>query len=240
MHDRPHAPAIDIADLRFGYPQSDDVLDLAALRVDAGERVFLYGPSGSGKSTLLGLIGGVLSPRSGAISVLEQDLADVSARTRDRFRADHVGFIFQQFNLVPYLSVDENVCLPCRYSERRRDRARAGDGTELDAAGRLLSALHIDDELRSRKPTGLSVGQQQRIAVARALIGRPEIIIADEPTSALDAETRKGFIDLLLSECDASDSTVIFVSHDPALAEHFERSIDLRAENRALSAAVGA
>lgn len=235
MPDDSQAPAIDIAELKFGYTASDDVLDIAALRVEAGERVFLYGPSGSGKSTLLGVVGGVLSPRSGAIAVLQQDLAAVSARTRDRFRADHVGFIFQQFNLVPYLSVDENVCLPCRYSKRRRERARAGDGNEINAARRLLNALRIDDDLRSRKPTGLSVGQQQRIAVARALIGRPEIIIADEPTSALDAETRRDFVDLLLAECDASDSTVIFVSHDPALADHFGRSIDLRAENRALN-----
>lgn len=225
--------AIDIADLRFGYTPDSDVLAISSLTLEAGERAFLYGPSGSGKSTLLGLIGGVLVARSGRVTVLDVDLSEVRSSARDRFRADHIGFVFQQFNLVPYLSVVDNVCLPCRYSARRQTRAIESDGSAAKAAARLLSSLGINKRLRSRKSTDLSVGQQQRVAVARALIGRPEIIIADEPTSALDSLRRGNFIDLLLEECLKSGSTIVFVSHDPALASHFDRSIDLQEINEA-------
>lgn len=228
--------AVEISNVRFGYGSDRDVLDIRDLKVSSGERIFLYGPSGSGKSTLLALIGGVLVPRSGKLAVFGKDLSAAKNTLRDRLRADHVGFIFQQFNLVPYLSVEENVRLPCRYSARRLERAREGDGSEAEAADRLLGALGIGGELRARKPTDLSVGQQQRIAVARALIGRPELIVADEPTSALDAARRREFIELLLSECARSQSTVLFVSHDASLASHFDRSIDLEAENQAIGA----
>ena len=229
--------SIDASNLRFGYRSNPDVLDIDDLRVAAAERIFLYGPSGSGKSTLLALIGGVLVPRAGRLAVLDHNLSATRGAARDRFRADHVGFIFQQFNLVPYLTVDENVRLPCRYSPRRLQRATDGDGSAEQAAARLLDALGIDTRLHDRKPTDLSVGQQQRVAVARALIGRPELIVADEPTSALDAARRREFIELLLSECGHSQSTVLFVSHDASLASHFDRSIDLEAENKAAKAA---
>ena len=161
------------------------------------------------------------------------DLTGMKSAARDHYRADHVGFIFQQFNLVPYLSVVENVCLPCRYSRRRLQRAKDADGSIEHSAARLLSELGIGERLRSRKTTDLSVGQQQRVAAARALIGRPELIIADEPTSSLDADRRREFIELLLSECERSGSTVIFVSHDASLASHFDVSVDLQATNAA-------
>jgi len=225
--------AIEMSDVRFGYEPSADVIAISELLVAASERVFLHGPSGSGKSTLLGLIGGVLVPVSGSLSVLGQQISSAKSALRDRFRADHVGFIFQQFNLVPYLSVVENVCLPCRYSARRLERARATDGSVAEAAARLLDALGIGARLRSRRSTDLSVGQQQRIAVARALIGHPELVIADEPTSALDTDRRREFIDLLLAECRRAESAVVFVSHDRSLAAHFERAIDIRAINSA-------
>lgn len=227
--------AIDISDLRFGYGTDNDVLAIPELKLRETERAFMHGPSGSGKSTLLGLIGGVLVPRSGQISVLDVDLSSAKSSIRDRFRADHIGFVFQQFNLVPYLSVDDNVCLPCRYSVRRQQRAREADGSTANSAARLLQSLGISEALRSRKSTDLSVGQQQRVAVARALIGRPELIIADEPTSALDAQRRGNFIDLLLAECSKSGSTIVFVSHDPSLATHFDRTIDLHQINEASS-----
>ncbi len=227
--------AIELSDLRFGYTKFEDVLDIARLQVATSQRVFLFGPSGCGKSTLLAIIGGVLVPREGAVSILGSDLARLKGAARDRIRADHVGFIFQQFNLVPYLSVVENVCLPCRYSRRRLQRATETDGSAGESAARLLSALGIDEDLRSRKTTDLSVGQQQRVAAARALIGRPEMIIADEPTSSLDAGHRGEFIDLLLSECGRSGSTVIFVSHDASLASNFDVSIDLQQVNTAVN-----
>ena len=165
------------------------------------------------------------------MAILGKDLARSKGAARDRIRADHVGFIFQQFNLVPYLSVVENVCLPCRYSQRRLKRAVEADGSVSESSARLLTALGIDEELRSRRTTELSVGQQQRVAAARALIGRPELIIADEPTSSLDANRRREFVDLLLSEASRSRSTVIFVSHDASLASHFDDSIDLEQIN---------
>ena len=225
--------AIAISDLRFGYGSDDDILAIPDLHIGASQRAFLFGPSGCGKSTLLALIGGVLVPREGSVSILGANLSGMKGAARDRIRADHVGFIFQQFNLVPYLSVVKNVCLPCRYSRRRLQRATEADGSLEKAAVRLLSALGIDESLRSRKATDLSVGQQQRVAAARALIGRPELIIADEPTSSLDADRRREFIDLLLSECDRVNSTVIFVSHDASLATHFDVSIDLHLSNTA-------
>jgi putative ABC transport system ATP-binding protein len=211
-----------------------DVLAIRELQVKASKRVFLHGPSGCGKSTLLAMIGGVLVPRAGSVSILGQDLSTMKGAGRDRVRADHVGFIFQQFNLVPYLSVTGNVSLPCRYSQRRLKRAREADGSVEKSAARLLSALGIDEDLRSRKTTDLSVGQQQRVAAARALIGRPELVIADEPTSSLDADRRREFIELLLSECGRANSTVIFVSHDASLARNFDDSIDLQLINSAL------
>ncbi|MEM9689879.1 MAG: ABC transporter ATP-binding protein [Pseudomonadota bacterium] len=225
--------AVVIDNLRFGYVPGEDVLLIPDLTIASGARVFLYGPSGCGKSTLLSMIGGVLVPAEGRVDVLGNDLASMKGSGRDRVRADHLGIIFQQFNLVPYLSVVDNVSLPCRYSQRRLQRARDDDGSVDAAAARLLSELGIDERLRARRSTDLSVGQQQRVAAARALIGRPELIIADEPTSSLDADRRRDFVSLLLSECEKANSTVVFVSHDQALADHFDNAIDLRTINRA-------
>ena len=225
--------AIAISGLRFGFGTGDDVLAIRELRVRTAQRVFVFGPSGCGKSTLLAMIGGVLVPREGAVAILGESLSGMNSAARDRIRADHVGFIFQQFNLVPYLSVVENVSLPCRYSRRRLKRAVDADGSLEKSAARLLSALGIGEDLRSRKSTDLSVGQQQRVAAARALIGRPELVLADEPTSSLDADRRREFINLLVSECGRADSTVIFVSHDASLATHFDVAIDLQQANAA-------
>ena len=225
--------AIAISGLRFGFGSDDDVLAIRELSIRTAQRVFLFGPSGCGKSTLLALVGGVLVPREGTVAVLGRNLAGLKSTARDRIRADHVGFIFQQFNLVPYLSVVENVSLPCRYSRRRLRRAVDADGSLEKSAARLLSALGIGEALRSRKSTDLSVGQQQRVAAARALIGRPELVLADEPTSSLDHDRRREFINLLVSECGRADSTVIFVSHDASLATHFDVAIDLQRANTA-------
>jgi len=220
-------PVVDVTDLRFdwgGVP----CLDIPRFSVAAGEQVFLHGPSGSGKSTLLNLLAGVLLPRSGELRVLGRALTTLSASARDRFRADHVGLIFQQFNLIPYLSVMDNVLLPCRFSARRR--SRAGDARR--AAGRLLGHLDLDAGLWRRAAMTLSVGQQQRVAAARALIGAPELVIADEPTSALDAERQSAFIELLTAECSATGAALVFVSHDRRLAGRFSRQLALAEVSR--------
>ena len=225
---------VAITDLVFRWPRQSAVcLDLPELRLRRGEHAFLHGPSGCGKSTLLSLIGGVLVPGSGNIDLLGEDLGRLRSTQRDRLRADHIGFVFQQFNLVPYLPVIDNVLLPCRFSARRREQAQAGGTSLRGEAERLLSHLDLARDLWVRPATDLSVGQQQRVAAARALIGHPELLIADEPTSALDAERQEAFLDLLLREANAAGSTVLFVSHDRRLASHFVRDLALPALNRA-------
>ncbi len=228
--------AVSLQDVRFSYPGGAPVLDIAALRVVRGERVFLHGPSGSGKTTLLGLLAGVLPPSAGKVLVLGEDLGALRSAARDRFRAEHVGYVFQMFNLIPYLSVRDNITLPCRVSKARRARLHGADPTA--EAERLAARLELDG-LLDKSVTALSVGQQQRVAVARALIGAPELIVCDEPTSALDADRRDRFLELLFASVAASGSTLLFVSHDLSLAERFGRAISLTAVNRA-SVAVAA
>ena len=223
------AASVELRDLRFAWRTRErDVLDIPYFGVLGGERVFIEGPSGSGKSTLLSLLGGVLSAREGSVRMLGAELSEMVPSRRDRFRADHVGFVFQMFNLVPYLSMIDNVTLPCRFSRRRRARAESGAGGVEAEARRLLARLELArPELLTRAVTELSIGQQQRVAAARALIGSPELIIADEPTSALDEGTRERFLDLLTAQCAETDTTLLFASHDPRLASRFDRRVAL-------------
>jgi putative ABC transport system ATP-binding protein len=208
--------------------RSSFVLRVEELTVRAGERIFIHGPSGSGKSTLLSLIGGVATPQEGVVSVLGERINRLSGPQRDAFRADHIGFVFQLFNLIPYLPVVDNVTLPCAFSRRRRLQANGAGRSPRGEALRLLDRLSLADEaLLMRRATDLSVGQQQRVAVARALIGSPEIVIADEPTSALDLDLRRAFLELLLSECRSRQTTLIFVSHDLTLRALFDRAVPL-------------
>ena len=225
---------IDIKDLEFRWQASGEtVLSLDTVRVDTGEHLFVEGPSGSGKSTLLGLLAGVTTAQSGSVRVLDRDLKRLGSVERDHFRADHIGYIFQMFNLIPYLSVVENVMLPCRFSVRRRDQALVRSNSLEAEARRLLGHLDMDHpELLGRAVTTLSVGQQQRVAAARALMGSPELLIADEPTSSLDADRRESFIRLLFDECRQAASTLVFVSHDAALERLFDRTINLAEINR--------
>lgn len=228
------AAVVDLSGVRFFWSADTPVVDIESLQVGRGERVFLRGPSGSGKSTLLSLIAGVIMPDQGTVEILGRDLATLGAAARDGFRADHIGFIFQMFNLIPYLSVVENVTLPCGFSRYRRARAlRAAPSVEAEAQ-RLLAQLGIGHRQLLRRPvTELSVGQQQRVAAARALIGAPELIIADEPTSALDADRRAAFLELLFRECAQEQAALLFVSHDASLALAFDREIDFAQLNRA-------
>lgn len=229
-------PAILIEGLRFRWRKEDAAcLDVPAMELAAGERVFLHGSSGSGKSTLIGLLSAVLRPEAGRVQVLGQDLAPLGGAARDRFRGDHIGLIFQQFNLVPYLSVLENVLLPCRFSQMRKQRALQTADSLAAAAMALLQHLDIDPSLNRRPAGQLSVGQQQRVAAARALMGRPELIIADEPTSSLDEGRQMAFLELLMRECAATGASLLFVSHDRRLMPRFDRSIDLMSVNRAVS-----
>ena len=219
-------PAIDIRSLEFAWKGQSRLLAIERFTVARGERVFIKGPSGSGKSTLLGLIGGVLAPQSGTICLIGTALSELDAGGRDRFRGEHFGFIFQMFNLIPYLTVRENVLLPLQFSAERRRRIT--DSAPLHEASRLLEALGLTvDGLLERPVTELSIGQQQRVAAARALIGRPDIVVADEPTSALDADTRVSFLKLLMHECGTFATTLLFVSHDSSLSAQFDRTLSM-------------
>lgn len=227
-------PAVRLANAVYGIRGGPPVIDIVDFAVADGESLFLEGPSGSGKSTLLGLVGGILAPAGGTVEVFGESLGELGAAARDRFRADRIGFVFQMFNLLPYLSMVDNVVLPCRFSGARAEAAIESAGSPREEALRLLGRLGFAGEtLRERRVTELSIGQQQRVAVARALIGRPSLVIADEPTSALDANARLKFVDLLVDECAAAGSTAIFVSHDAALAPSFDRSVSIEAINRA-------
>ncbi len=223
---------IRLADIRFRWRRRDPlVLDIPELVVDSGEKLFVRGPSGGGKTTLLNLLGGVVEPEAGTVAILGTEIGALRGGARDAFRADHIGFVFQMFNLVPYLPLIDNVLLPCRFSARRRERAGA---RPEDEARRLLAHMGLDAERLAGRPVSrLSQGEQQRVAAARALIGTPELVIADEPTSALDADVREAFLALLMEEVDKAGATLVFVSHDARLEPAFGRSLALSEINRA-------
>ncbi|MFW7381528.1 MAG: ABC transporter ATP-binding protein [Oligoflexus sp.] len=220
---------IHIQDVEFSYPsQSQVILSIAELSVNKGERVFIHGPSGCGKSSLLGLITGILTPKKGRVQVLGRNLAALKASHCDRLRGDEMGYIFQMFNLLPYLDVKENIALPCRMSRDRRGRLLEGLDEDIH---NLAKSLGID-KLLTKNVTELSVGQQQRVAAARALLGRPPLLIADEPTSALDFDSRESFIRLLFDESEKHQISVVFVSHDHSLGHLFDRQLALKELNR--------
>ena len=220
-------PAISIQDVQFAWPGSQSFsLRIPQLSVETGERILLLGPSGTGKSTLLSLMCGVLVADGGSLRVLDTELKTLSSAKRDRFRAEHIGVVFQQFNLLPYGSVLDNILLPLSFAPMRRERASRAWPLEQEA-NRLLAALDLQIDAADRQAVDLSVGQQQRVAVARALIGSPEIVIADEPTSALDGETQSQFLDLMFAQLAETDATLIMVSHDERLTGRFDRVISL-------------
>ena len=220
---------IDLNNLCFRWKKSGNILlDIPKFRLKQNEHVFLQGPSGCGKSTLLSLVGGILISESGSLKVLGHEIWDLSRSGRDAFRVDHIGFIFQLFNLLPYLSIEENVMLPLSFSSIRSYRAGKTKLDRLNEAQRLLKSLGLEEEQAEKRPViELSVGQQQRVAAARALIGSPELIIADEPTSALDTNLRHSFLELLFGECKKSGSTLLFVSHDSTLSDNFNRQASM-------------
>jgi len=220
---------ISLEDVQFGYGMQR-VLDIPRLWVEQGSSVLLRGISGGGKSTLLGLLAGVLLPGKGRVEVAGQALQDMGGAARDRFRADQLGVIFQQFNLLPFLSVRDNIALGLRFSRLRSARISGPLDAEI---ARLLQALQLNPELMQRPAGTLSVGQQQRVAAARALIGRPALLLADEPTSALDREAATAFLKLMSAQCQAAGTTVLVVSHDDSLQPLFDRTIALSQINQA-------
>lgn len=227
--------AIAIHDLLFKWPGADAFsLAVPELQIACGEKVFLLGASGSGKSTLLNLIAGVLTPQQGSIRILDTDFSQLSARQKDRFRARHIGLVFQQFNLIPYLDVETNIRLASSFvgSPSPVSTSTSTSKSDANAAPQrmraLLEGLQLDPALLKRRADSLSVGQQQRVAIARAMINQPALLIADEPTSALDTDARDSFMQLLLGLQASAGTTIVFVSHDRSLASGFDRVVDMR------------
>lgn len=215
-------PVVAVEGLTFRWPgRVPFALTIPQFAVAAGETVLMLGESGSGKSTLLSLICGTVLPDAGRVSVAGRDLTTLSGGARDRFRAEHVGVIFQQFNLLPFGTVADNILLPLRFAPARRERA----GRARDTAATLCRTLGLPDEVFTARADMLSVGQQQRVAVARALIGQPPLIVADEPTSSLDAGSQAAFLDLLFGQCAATGTALLMVSHDPRLGDRFDRVV---------------
>lgn len=216
------ASILSLSNVRFRWPgRTSFALEMDGFNVARGETVLLLGQSGSGKSTLLSLICGTVLAQSGTVCVAGRDLAQLSGGARDRFRGEHIGMVFQQFNLLPFGTVRDNILLPLRFAPERR--ARAGDGAEAAAA--LCRALGLPDSILGARASTLSVGQQQRVAVARALIGRPPVLIADEPTSALDADSQGAFLDLLFEQVRGHGTSLLMVSHDARLGDRFDRVV---------------
>lgn len=218
----------EIKNLKFRYAGQNAVaLELDSFTINEGDRIFLRGRSGSGKSTFLNLLAGVLSPPKNSIFYRGEDFASFSPGARDRIRASEMGIIFQQFNLLPYLSAEENVFVPFAFNKNK-------SSDYVQRATELFEHLGLSKNTLSKPVHKLSVGQQQRVAVVRALVHKPKIILADEPTSSLDSEARDDFISLLNKESEAIGASVIFVSHDPGLEKHFKKTLHLKSVGSAV------
>lgn len=216
---------VQIKNIEFKYDSMAlPTLGINDFKIEPGERIFLFGPSGSGKTTLLEILAGVLIPQKGSVLFLDKDFTTLNSSQRDQMRAAHIGYIFQQFNLIPYLSVQENILLPLYLSTEKRKNV--APEKELQIIQDLCHRLGIKD-LLPKSVKELSVGQQQRVAVARALLGKPSLILADEPTSALDQDHRARFLELLFEVCREHKIAILFVSHDRTLQSLFDRSISL-------------
>ena len=215
---------IKIDSVRFHWSKKSSFkIFVPNFKISKGEKVLLLGESGSGKTTLLSLICGFLNPLSGSISINGSTINKLSSKTKDEHRADNIGIIFQQFNLLPYANVIDNIVLPLYFSKVRS----ANVTNQRESALNLCKQLRLPDDIDQYKASSLSVGQQQRVAVARALIGNPSLVIADEPTSSLDTDAQQIFLDLMFEQISNNKSTLLMVSHDRSLAERFDRLIDI-------------
>ena len=216
--------ALELQNIEFSWPQqAKPLFAIAELTLQQGETLFIGGPSGCGKTSLLSLITGIQVAQHGTCRVLGTTMNRLSPSDRDLFRGEHLGLIFQQFNLLPFLTVQENIELPSKLFDRRFKKSTQLFGSVQAHVDRLCDALHLEPALRHRRANLLSVGEQQRVAAARALLGCPSLIVADEPTSALDEDNKIDFLNLLLSTASAQNTSVITVSHDMRIASKFDR-----------------
>jgi putative ABC transport system ATP-binding protein len=214
---------IQISELNFSYSSNKPVLVIPEFSVNKGETLFVYGPSGCGKTTFLEILCGILQPESGELNFLDKAFSTLSLSERDQMRADHIGYVFQSHNLIPYLTARQNIELPCWLSAVKKSRLKKSLLEEVNFLAERLGVSEVID----KRVTELSLGQSQRVAVARALMGSPELILADEPTSALDFDHKQKFLQLLFELSKLVQTTVVFVSHDQTLLPQFSRSVSL-------------
>ena len=212
---------IQVSDLEFSYGSSDFRLRIPELAIDRGEKVAIIGPSGLGKSTLLMLLAGIISPKSGSIRMGEVQLEGLSDAARRRFRTSKIGLVFQELELIEYLSVRENILLPFLFSRSSRKMAEVQASAES-----LAEATGLTSKL-SRRPKQLSQGERQRVAICRAMITKPEYLLVDEPTGSLDPRTASEVIEMLFRQARANDTTMLLVTHDYSQLDRFDRTINL-------------
>ena len=215
------SPVIQLDNLCHQYKQQKvPSLVIPHWQVEQNQQVFLHGDSGSGKSTLLNLLSGVLTPTSGSIQILAQHLETMSNSQRDRFRAQNIGVVFQTFNLVPYLSVLKNIELAVYFAKSDKQHLTA-------RIEQLLNKLNLSLDLLHKPVNQLSIGQQQRVAIVRALINEPQLLLVDEPTSALDASARDAFLSVLVEMSKEHNTSMVFVSHDKSIEKYFSSSVEI-------------
>ncbi len=213
---------IALDNLNFEYPQTGFRLAVESLEIARGEKVAVVGPSGSGKTTLLNLIAGILIPDSGSVTVNDIQVSQLSDAQRRNFRIANVGFVFQQFELIGYLSVFDNIRLAYLINNSLSETAETGERVK-----QLAEAVGIADKLR-RPIHQLSQGEQQRVAICRALLTNPDLILADEPTGNLDPDNKQRILDVLFEQVDHGGQTLLVVTHDMEIVERFERQVDFR------------
>jgi putative ABC transport system ATP-binding protein len=212
---------IRLEELAFCYPGGPFRLDVPALEVEEGERVAVVGPSGSGKTTLLRLVAGIFTPEEGRAVTNGVEVSGLSDAARRRFRVRNVGLVFQEFELLEYLSVLDNALLPFHL-----DRGLPGKREARERAVELARRVGLGDKL-DRRPANLSQGERQRVAVCRALVNRPPLVLADEPTGNLDPKTGGRVLDELIEFAEADGATLLVVTHDHGLLDRFERVVDV-------------